>query len=103
MHTFRWFVSALLLTVFLGCGSGTPSANVQPPDPQQEIRSVLQQVAETGVLDSGLMLVRERLEAMRETDPAKAQALLQDLSQLESMTGNPNQAKAKAQEMLGKL
>ncbi len=104
MLTLRWFVAGLLLTtVFMGCGQSTPATKVQPPDPNQEIRSALQQVAETGVVDSGLMVVRERLETMRETDAAKAQALLQDLSQLESMTGNPNQAKAKAAEMLGKL
>ncbi|GAB4136489.1 MAG: hypothetical protein Kow0040_22550 [Thermogutta sp.] len=103
MQALRWLVGGLLLTALIGCGPSTPSTKVETPDPNQEVRSALQQVADTGVVDSGLMVVRERLEAMKETDAAKAQTLLQDLSQLESMTGNPNQAKAKAQEMLGKL
>ncbi|MGQ9821332.1 MAG: hypothetical protein ACUVQK_05680 [Thermogutta sp.] len=103
MQAMRLMFSFALLLPMLGCGQQTPSQSVQPPDPNQEIRSALQQVADSGVVDSGLMVVRERLEAMQKTDAAKAQTLLQDLSQLESMTGNPNQAKAKAQEMLGKL
>ncbi|GAB6185536.1 hypothetical protein [Thermopirellula anaerolimosa] len=103
MQALRWLAGGLLLTALIGCGPSTPSTKVEAPDPNQEVRSALQQVADTGVVDSGLMVVRERLEAMKETDAAKAQTLLQDLSQLESMTGNPNQAKAKAQEMLGKL
>lgn len=103
MLTLRWFITGLLFTVLIGCGQSTPATKVEPPDPNQEIRSALQQVADSGVVDSGLIVVRERLEAMRQTDAAKAQALLQDLSQLEAMTGNPNQAKAKAKEMLGKL
>ena len=77
--------------------------SVKPLAPQDEIRSALEHVAQTGEIDSGLVIVREKLEAMKETDAAKAGELLQDLSQLEKMTTQPAQAKAKAQEMLKKL
>ncbi len=103
MKALQSWLGAVLVLFLVGCSNGTPSQSVAPPDPNQEIRSALQQLAETGTIDSGLMVVRERLEAMRETDAAKAQTLLQDLSQLESMAGNPGQAKAKAQEMIKKL
>jgi hypothetical protein len=54
------------------------------------------------VVDSGLMVVREELEKMQSTDAAKAQELLKDLEELESMS-SPDQVRNKAKAMLGKL
>lgn len=99
-------VIAVLVLAFAqitGCSSATPSKSVQPPSAQEEIRGALQHVAQTGEVDSSLMVVREKLEELKKTDAAKAESLLQDLNQLEKMVGQPQQAKAKAQEMLNKL
>lgn len=93
----------LMASLVLGCGPRETKKAVQQAPPQDQVRSTLQQVAETGVVDSGLMVVREQLEAMKSTDAAKAEGLLQDLDQLEGMANQPEQAKTKAQEMLGKL
>ena len=59
-------------------------------------------MVESGVVDSGLMVVREELEKMQSTDAAKAQELLKDLDELESMS-SPDQVRNKAKAMLGKL
>lgn len=103
MMWFRIVALGALALVLSGCGSGTPSTRVEEPPAQDQIRSALEHVANTGVVDSGLMLVREKLEEMKSSDAAKAEALLKDLAQLEKMGNQPAQAKAKAQEMLGKL
>jgi len=49
------------------------------------------------------MLIKEKIEALKATDAAKADALAQDAAELEKLDGKPQQAKAKAQEMLNKL
>ena len=36
-------------------------------------------MAESGELDSSVILIREKFEAMKETDPAKGDELLKDL------------------------
>jgi hypothetical protein len=88
------FLSLLLvlgLVSAYGCGSSAPSTDVTPPG-QEQIKPTL---------DSGLMVVREELEKMQATDSAKADELLKDLDELETLSGDA--AKTKATEMLGKL
>lgn len=100
----RFLVALLcvMVLVIVGC-SREHTKSVKPLAPQDEIRSVLEHVAQTGEIDSGLVIVRDKLEVMKETDAAKAGELLQDLNQLEKLNNQPAQAKAKAQEMLKKL
>lgn len=98
-----WLKRLLLVAgmlVALGCGR-EETQTVAPP--QSQIKPTLESVAQTGTIDSGLITVREELEAMKATDSAKAETLLKDLDELERMASNPAGAKAKAQEMLGKL
>jgi hypothetical protein len=100
-----WLVRFLLVlgaVAVLGCGEGVTTQPAQEAAPQQQIKSALETCAESGTIDSGLMVVREQAEAMQETDPDKADALLKDLDELESLR-DPAQIKAKAKEMLGKL
>jgi hypothetical protein len=97
------FLSLLLvlgLVSAYGCGSSAPSTDVTPPG-QEQIKPTLESVVETGTIDSGLMVVREELEKMQATDSAKADELLKDLDELETLSGDA--AKTKATEMLGKL
>ena len=96
-------ILALLgLVAVLGCGGGENATTVEEAPPDSQIQSALQSVAETGVVDSGIMLVRAQLEVLKETDALKADALLKDLDALEA-SRSPDQVKAKAKEMLGKL
>lgn len=88
------------LLVMLGCGSGETVQSVTPPTNQA--KPVLESVSQTGVVDSGLVVVREELEKMKATDAAKAEGLLKDLDQLERMT-DVARIKAKAKEMAAKL
>jgi hypothetical protein len=53
-------------------------------------------------MDSSVMLIQEQLEAMKETDSAKATELLADLEALMPLK-NADEIKAKAQAMIDKL
>lgn len=94
------FCVVMGLLVMLGCGNGETVQSVTPPTNQA--KQVLESVAQTGILDSGMVIVQEELEAMKATDAAKAEALLKDLDQLQKMSDAPR-IKAKAKEMAGKL
>lgn len=90
----------LTLLALTGCGSGETVQAVGPPT--NRAASILESVAKTGVLDSGLVIVREELEKMKATDAAKAEALLNDLAQLEQAR-DAGSIKAKAKAMADKL
>ncbi|MEN6496665.1 MAG: hypothetical protein ABFD16_20440 [Thermoguttaceae bacterium] len=87
------------LSVVLGCG-GERVQSVEPPKNQS--KTVLESVAQTGILNSGIMVVKEELEKMKATDAAKAEGLLKDLDQLEKMN-DAARIKAKAKEMAAKF
>jgi hypothetical protein len=95
-------VMMLLLGVMCltGCG-GEEVISVEEPG-QEQIRPVLEQVVKTGQLDSGIMIVQEQLEAMKQDDPSKAERLLKQLDDLQSQT-SPNEIKAAAQKILNEL
>lgn len=95
------FVLALLAVV--GCGSQPAPIAVTPVEtsPADTARAVLEGIAESGEVGSGVDELRTALEELKQTDAAKADALLTDLSALEAASGEA--AKAKANEMLGKL
>ncbi len=99
-----WFLRCLLLlsvVAVIGCAESgpTPTQNAMPASDQA--KSALQSVADTGQVDSGLVIVRDQLESMKATDSAKAEELLKDLDELEKLSGDA--AKKKATEMIGKL
>jgi hypothetical protein len=87
------------LSVVLGCG-GERVQSVEPP--KNRSKTVLESVAQTGILNSGIMVVKEELEQMKATDAAKAEGLLKDLDQLEKMN-DAARIKAKAKEMAAKF
>ncbi len=104
MHFVR--VSLVLISLaMIGCGGGPAPVSVQPQAkaaPTQIAKSVLETVAGTGEVGSGVGELRTALEELKQTDSAKATALLTDLDALEK-SANPEAAKAKAKAMLGKL
>ena len=101
----RSVISSALLAggLFIaGCGPGQlPSETVTPVAPPAA-KAQLTDVANSGELGSAASAIRESLEAMKATDSAKADELLNDLTALEGLT-DPNQIKAKAKAMADKL
>ena len=98
---FACVLTLLFVVCLVGCGPSETTKKVTPPDAQTNIKSALQNVVDTGQIDSGLMLVEEGLVEMKATDAAKAEELQKDLEELQGLSGDA--AKTKAKEMLGKL
>jgi hypothetical protein len=88
----------LSVVAMLGCGGDKPIEVTPPPPPPaaENAKTVLQEIAQTGQVGSGAMQLRENLEELNQP------ALLADMDALERMS-DPDQIKAKASEMLGKL
>jgi len=97
----------VLVVVFLiGCGGGPRSERVDPvsgPSAQQELRTMLERVVETGQGGSELGVVMEKIDALEKEDAALATALRSDADELMSAMGNTAAIQAKAREMLKKL
>lgn len=98
------FVAVCLLGVALsvGCTSGTESVPVQEPAATDVIKSSLNHLAETGEIDSGIMVLEENIEKLKESDPAKGSELSADFAKLKS-AGSPAAVKSQASAMLQKL
>jgi len=97
-------MTMLLVMTVAGCGGGPSPVEVEATSTpaSQTAKNVLQGVADTGELGSGLEELRMALDEMKSTDSAKADALLSDLQKLEQ-SGGGEAAKAQAKQMLGKL
>jgi hypothetical protein len=104
MNLVKSLCVALFFAAAVGCGAVTDDdpVDVTPPSTTEKLKASLNDVAQTGQMGSGMMTIEQEIEKLRATDAAKADALKADYEQLKTMN-NPAQAKAKAQEMLGKL
>lgn len=96
-------VVCLLAGFLAGCGEEGVPVEVQEKPPTDEIRAVLQEISETGTVGSAGYTLREELEKLKETDPAKAEQLSQQLTELERLENNEPAVKAKAEEMAKSL
>lgn len=96
--TYLRILMLLVVVAIVGCNA-SESVNVTPPttSAMENAKSALNEIAESGELGSGMMTVREGLEASEE-----GKALLPDLDALEALTA-PEEIKAKAKEMADKL
>jgi uncharacterized protein YmfQ (DUF2313 family) len=65
-------------------------------------KSALESIAASGELGSAVQELQMQLEAMKETDPAKAEELLSDYNELVGLS-DAEAVKAKAKEMAEKL
>lgn len=102
MPTFRCAWSMLLIGLLVGCGGGRGSGvKVEPPSPAAMAKAILEDTIAQGNVTSGETL-REKLEAMKQTDPAKASELLADYEQLIKLS-NAQAIAAKAAQMAAKL
>lgn len=107
----KWITAALLgLTVFTaGCGGSTPPPSTTSPveekivGAKEDVKKMLQGIAESGSGGSGLMGVKESIEkAIRPSDAKLADDLMKDFDQL-SQTQDPQKVKEIATRMAGKL
>jgi hypothetical protein len=99
-----WIATLILLASVVGCG---PDPNdeetvVTPPAATERIKAVLTDLAATGQMNSGIATLSAEINALRESDPAKADALQKGYEELSTLN-NPAQIQAKAKEMLSKL
>lgn len=95
-------VSVVCITL-LSIGCGPSSTPVEAPETTtiDLIRKDLQPAAETGQLGSEMMSIQGNLDKLADEDPAKAAELREDLEELQGLSGS--RAKAKANQMIGKL
>lgn len=92
----------LLLVVFtVGCPSGSTPVEDPGLSTADLIKNDLQMVVDNGQMGSEMMSIKENLEKLKETDAAKADQLLADLTELEGLSGA--QLTSKAQAMIDKL
>lgn len=97
------FVGIGLVAAASGCvKSGPEKIQVQVPPPVQQLRSLLETYAKTGELDSGVVAIREQIDALRATDAAKADELAADLARFETLKA-ADAVKKQADLMLKKL
>jgi cellobiose-specific phosphotransferase system component IIA len=100
----RRFLLPLAVALLAGCSSRAPElrGTAQERAPEETVRSVLEGLAESGQSGSEIGQMMQALEKMKATDPAKAEALIEDANQIMKLSG-PEAVKAKAKEMLAKL
>lgn len=105
MTLFRVLALLSLLLVVAGCGEGIKSVPLNtgaPPPAVDSAKAVLNDVANTGEMGSGMDSLKQSLEQIKQSDAAKGEALLTDLKALEGET-DKEKIKAKAKEMANKL
>jgi hypothetical protein len=104
MNRFRMMLVISVLAL-VGCGGGDKPIDVTPPTATpaaQNAKLTLEEIATTGQMGSGMMLLRENIEEIKRTDEAKGAPLLSELDALEKET-DAAAIKAKAKAMADKL
>ena len=89
------------LSMVIGCGSREKVIRVAPPSVVNQLRDVLQQIADAGMIDSSIEYAKELVEKAVEADPSKAD-LEQSVNELERAQGKKAISK-KVEEMLKML
>ena len=89
------------LSMVIGCGSREKVIRVAPPSVVNQLRDVLQQIADAGMIDSSIEYAKELVDKAVEADPSKAD-LEQSVKELERAQGKKAISK-KVEEMLTML
>ena len=89
------------LVMVIGCGSREKVIRVAPPSVVNQLRDVLQQIADAGMIDSSIEYAKELVDKAVEADPSKAD-LEQSVKELERAQGKKAISK-KVEEMLTML
>lgn len=102
MNTIGKLVALAAIMLFVGCSAGVQDNPVEVTPSGANAKIALEGIAESGQLGSDVMTIEDDIASMKESDPAKAEALQKDLDELKSM-GKPADIKKKAKEMVEKL
>jgi len=97
----RLTLLALALSV-VGCEPASTPVEAPSGGVAQLIKQNLQNPAETGEIGSEMMQIEQDLEKLAAEDPAKAETAKKAFAALKAAK-SPDQVKAKAKEMMGKL
>ena len=89
------------LVMVIGCGSREKVIRVAPPSVVNQLRDVLQQIADAGMIDSSIEYAKELVDKAVEADPSK-EDLEQSVKELERAQGKKAISK-KVEEMLTML
>ena len=94
-------VVCLSVSSFVGCGEASNNAFVEKVtmDFGTNIKSDLQAIEKSGRLGSGFPVLLSNVNAMKETNPEKANALKKGLDELMTLQGEAK-IKAKATELI---
>ncbi len=94
--------SMMLAVAFAGCSPQSVPVEAPETTPTEALKRDLRTPAESGELGSEMIAIQDNIEQLKQTDPALAEELSQDLEQMQSAK-DPSKVKAIAQEMLTKL
>lgn len=95
-NTLFKFSACLLLALIAGCGQEGVAVDAQEEPAVEEIKSTLLAISESGVVGSGGYSLQQQIERLQESDPAKAEELSKQVTELEQLDGQPAKVKAKA-------
>ncbi len=101
-HVCVLLVALFLLMPLAGCNSDPGSVEVPVPAAETQLKSALNDVAQSGELGSGAEYLDSLVAEVSVSDAGKASALEADLQQLKAARG-PAQVKSKAKAMAAKL
>ncbi len=96
---------ASVLSLVCGLTGCSRTERVRPTNDSLEtlVKNDLQNAAKTGVIGSEVVTIRENLGKLKAVDPQTAEALLKDLSKLESLSNDPVRARVRAKAMMDRL
>lgn len=97
----RRMVCLVLLGLIVGCGQRR-SQPVTPTKPTPELKTLLNQISETGTLEDLEEAVSLHIEKITERDEAQGRELAHDFVELQRAS-SAAAVKAQAQKMAGKL
>jgi len=87
-----------------GCGGGLPDDRVVVPSSaiSESARKTLEGMEKSGELGSAITALESDINGIKSTDSAKGEALSKAYRELQGLS-KPDEIKAKAKEMIGKL
>ncbi len=95
-------IVAILFVSTIGCTQSTTSVPVTPPAAAEEIKMGLKSMAESGVVDSGMVSVQEKIEELKAQDSAKGTEIAEIFAKLQAAK-SPADVKKHASAILDKL
>ncbi len=100
-----WFIRSLMLVALvaaIGCGGGPAPETVTPPSQMDNVKTMLQGIADSGTVGSGVMDLQAAIETMKSTDPDKASTLDKSVTELMALS-DAAAIKTKAKEIIDSL